>query len=151
VKILFLLIKILAGIAATLVLLFFGGFFYLAQMSKTGEAPGLAGGTLSPCPESPNCVISEAGADDRHAIAPLPASAWEKLPNAIEEAGGTIVVQADDYIATTFRTDFFKFVDDVEFRNGEDAVHVRSASRIGRGDGGVNRARVEALRAALAE
>ena len=46
----------------------------------------------------------------------------------------------------------WKFVDDAEFwadlPNG--VVQVRSASRLGEGDFGVNRERIEALRAALA-
>jgi uncharacterized protein (DUF1499 family) len=43
------------------------------------------------------------------------------------------------------------YVDDVEFRKAADGVHVRSASRVGYGDMGANKKRVEALRAALAE
>ena len=51
----------------------------------------------------------------------------------------------------TFTSAVFRFVDDVEFEVDEAArvVHVRSASRVGRGDFGANRKRVEAIRAKL--
>ena len=131
-----------------------GGLFVLAQQSKNGAAPGLAnglanGGALSPCPSSPNCVSSEAGTPESHAIPALPLSAWAALPGVIKAEGGDIVVTGDAYIAATFRTSLFGFVDDVEFRLAEDAVHVRSASRVGHSDMGANAKRVEALRAAL--
>ncbi|MEO1014313.1 MAG: DUF1499 domain-containing protein [Pseudomonadota bacterium] len=143
--------RILIGLLIVIALIA-GGLFYLAQQSKSGAAPGLASdGRLTPCPSSPNCVTSEAGADEGHAIAALPADAWEKLPAAIEAAGGKIVRQEADYIAAEFKTKIMGFIDDVEFRRAEDVVHVRSASRVGESDFGENAKRVEALRAALAE
>lgn len=95
-------------------------------------------------------MVSEAGADEKHAVAPLPAEAWAEVPAAVADLGGTVVEQTDDYIAAEFKSRIFRFTDDVEFRLADDAVHVRSASRIGYSDMGVNRKRVEALRAALA-
>jgi uncharacterized protein (DUF1499 family) len=59
----------------------------------------------------------------------------------------TLVVHDADYVHVTFTTPMLRFVDDLELQVGEGAVHVRSASRLGHGDHGVNRARVEALRA----
>ena len=126
-----------------------GGLFYLAHQSKAGSPPGLSGGALTACPSSPNCVCSERGAADSHAVDPLPAASWAQLPAAVEAAGGVVVERGDDYLAAAFRSRLFGFVDDVEFRKAADAVHVRSASRVGRSDLGVNRKRVEALRAAL--
>lgn len=128
-----------------------GGFFFLAQKSKTGSAPGLVDGALAPCPDKPNCISSEPGTPESHAIAPLPASVWEMLPDMIGEEGGVIVVLKENYLAAEFATPTFGFVDDVEFRKGDDAVHVRSASRVGRSDMGANAKRIEALRAALAQ
>ncbi|MEO1135644.1 MAG: DUF1499 domain-containing protein [Pseudomonadota bacterium] len=143
--------KIIGLIILVLVLLGAGRFFLLVQQSKSGTAPGLADGVLAPCPASPNCVSSEAGTDEDHAIEPLPLSAWDKLPGVIEEEGGKIIVSQEAYIAAEFATPTLGFVDDVEFRLAEGAVHVRSASRVGYSDLGANRKRVEALRAALAE
>ncbi len=128
-----------------------GSFFFLGQKSQNGAAPGLVDGVLAPCPSSPNCVVSEAHADDKHRIDPLPSTAWEKIPGAVTAAGGEVTQLDDAYISATFASKTFGFVDDVEFRKAEAEVHVRSASRVGYSDRGVNRARVEALRAALAE
>jgi len=125
------------------------GFFYLGRQSQTGAPPGLADGRLSPCPESPNCVSSEPGAPDSHAVAPLPADAWDALPQVIRDLGGEIVRTETDYIAATFTSNLFKFVDDVEFRRTEDAVHVRSASRVGHSDMGANKKRVAEIRSRL--
>ena len=69
------------------------------------------------------------------------------------QPGATIVVQRDDYLYATFATALMGFVDDVEFvvDAPRGVIDVRSASRLGYGDLGVNRKRVEALRAAYAE
>ncbi|MEO1253054.1 MAG: DUF1499 domain-containing protein [Pseudomonadota bacterium] len=144
--------KMLASILIGLLIivsLIGAGLFYLGQKSQDGDAPGIVDGTLAVCPGSPNCVVSEAHADDDHRVAPLPLAAWEKLPNAIGDAGGTITQINESYIASTFTSSVFKFVDDVEFRKADTEVHVRSASRVGYSDRGVNRERVEALRAAV--
>ncbi len=126
-----------------------GAAIFLVQQSTAGEAPGLIDGALAPCPASPNCVSSEAGTPASHAITPLPGGAWARLPDVIGTQGGNIVVIREDYLAAEFATPLMGFVDDVEFRNASDVVHVRSASRVGRSDFGANKKRVEALRAAL--
>jgi len=126
-----------------------GAFFYLGHKSQSGDIPGLVDGVLAPCSSKPNCVVSEAHADDKHRVAPLPSGAWGQIAAVIEASGGKIVVTRDDYIAAQYQSKTFRFVDDIEFRKADDAVHVRSASRVGYSDRGVNRARVEALRAAL--
>ena len=63
----------------------------------------------------------------------------------------TVIRQEGGYLYAEFRTKLMRFVDDVEFLYDEKAglIHVRSASRLGRRDFGVNRARVEALRARI--
>ncbi|GJL92203.1 DUF1499 domain-containing protein [Hyphococcus sp.] len=126
-------------------------FFFLAQKSKAGIAIGLVDGVLAPCPAAPNCVSSEAGTPESHAITALPASAWDRLPDIVLQSGGRLIEVRRDYLAAEFSTKLMGYVDDVEFRKAEDAVHVRSASRVGHSDFGVNRKRVEALRAALRE
>jgi len=138
---------IIAGLGLVAV----GAFFFLAQQSKAGSAIGLVDGVLAPCPASPNCVSSETGTPESHAIAALPASAWGRLPDAILAMGGRLVEVRGDYLAAEFSTKLMGYVDDVEFRKAEDTVHVRSASRVGHSDMGANRKRVEALRASLKE
>ena len=136
-------------VLAVLVLLGVGGFFALAVQSRGGEPQGLREGRLAPCPPSPNCVCSEDHADGESAVAPLPAAAWPRLAEAVEETGGRIVTRTDGYIAAEYRSALFGFVDDVEFRRTEDAIHVRSASRVGHSDMGANAKRVAAIRSRL--
>ncbi|MFC2952186.1 DUF1499 domain-containing protein [Marinicaulis aureus] len=143
--------KLIAIIVIGVILAGIIGFIALAQKSKNGAPPGLVDGALAQCPSSPNCVTSEAGVPESHAIEPLPLSSWDKLPDTIQENGGRVVALRNDYIGAVFSTPLMGFADDVEFRKGETQVHVRSASRVGHSDMGANRKRVEALRAALAE
>jgi uncharacterized protein (DUF1499 family) len=110
---------------------------------------------LAPCPSSPNCVSSLAS-DAMHAIRPLPLPAADPIGvvrGIVESFPRTRVLQSDDgYLHATFASRIFRFVDDVEFLVDADAgvLHVRSASRVGQGDMGVNRRRVEAIRTRLA-
>lgn len=121
------------------------GFFALGQYSKSGSAPGLVDGSLAPCPDSPNCVSSEPGTPEEKSVTPLPLDSWDRLETVITALGGTITVSTPDYIAAEFTSDTFGFVDDLELRRAADVVHVRSASRVGYSDGGVNAARVARL------
>jgi len=111
---------------------------------------------LAPCPNSPNCVSSQAPeSDHEHYIAPFrfsgdPAGAWQRLKAALlAEKRVTIKVEQSDYLRAEMRSLLFRFVDDIEFFLAADKglVHVRSASRVGYSDFGVNRKRVERIRA----
>ncbi len=145
-----LLKNILIGLTV-LALLGVGAFAYLGVQSRGGTALGLVDGTLAACPASPNCVSSAADAPADKKVAPLSASAWGKLPAVLEEMGGKVTAQEETYLAAEFGSSLFGFVDDVEFRLGEADVQVRSASRVGYSDAGVNAARVAALREKLGE
>jgi uncharacterized protein (DUF1499 family) len=120
---------------------------------------GVKNGRLAPCPRSPNCVASQGdAADAAHYIAPIAfkgdaGAAWRALRETVVAAERvTVVNERDGYLRAEFATKFIGFVDDVEFLLDATArvVHVRSASRLGYRDFGVNRARIEALRARLA-
>lgn len=124
-------------------------FFALGVVSQGGAAPGLVDGRLAPCPDSPNCVSSEEGTRADAATDPLTVEAWDKLPDAIAAMGGEVTSQSEDYISAEFTSSLFRFVDDVEFRRDEGAVHLRSASRVGYSDAGANAARVAELRKGL--
>jgi len=114
---------------------------------------GVTGGRLAACPDSPNCVSSQS-ADPRHAIDPIryggtAQRARERLVQAISGMKRAQVVMAEErYIHAEFTSAFFRFVDDVEFLldDGTGTIHVRSASRVGYSDFGVNRRRVEEIR-----
>jgi uncharacterized protein (DUF1499 family) len=119
---------------------------------------GVQAGKLTPCPESPNCVCSQAK-DAAHLIAPIAydgeaKAAMARLAQVVaRRPGATLVTQRSDYVYATFQTPLMGFVDDVEFLADpvQHVIDVRSASRLGHSDFGVNRKRVEAVRAALAE
>lgn len=138
--------KTLIIIGVVLVVVGVGGLVYLGQKSRTGTAPGLQAGQLTACPSSPNCVSSEANTPQEQKVDPLPFRVWGQIPSVVEEMGGTVTRNEGNYIAAEFTSSLFKFTDDVEFRRSDDAVHVRSASRVGYSDMGANRERVAALR-----
>ncbi|MEM1401843.1 MAG: DUF1499 domain-containing protein [Pseudomonadota bacterium] len=137
---------IVVGVLAILAVI---AFFFLGQKSQSGSALGLVNGKLADCPSSPNCASSERGTPDEKRVDALPSDAWAKLPAAVEAMGGIVTVAEPTYLAAQFTSKTFKFVDDLEFRLDDDAVQVRSASRVGYSDRGVNKARIEALRVAL--
>ena len=141
--------KTVVAVILLLVIAVVGGLFYLGQKSRSGAAPGLNEGQLANCPSAPNCVSSEINTPQGQRVIPLQADVWRQIPAAIEELGGTVTRQESEYLSAEFKSSLFKFTDDVEFRLAEGAVHVRSASRVGYSDMGVNRARVETIRALL--
>lgn len=129
--------------------------------SCSGTRPvnlGIKDGRLAPCPSTPNCVSSDA-TDFAHAIAAFqlvvpPAKAWRALRSVLESLPRVQIVTAtDDYVHAECGSAFFGFVDDLELhlRAPQNIIAVRSASRLGHSDFGVNRKRVESLRARLME
>ena len=117
------------------------------------ESIGHESGRLSPCPDSPNCVSSKSS-DKDHYIAPLlfegpVAAARQKLVAALRSMKRTKIVTLEPlYLHVEFRTAVFRFVDDVEFLfdEKEHTIQVRSSSRLGYSDLGVNRRRIEKIR-----
>jgi uncharacterized protein (DUF1499 family) len=134
----------------TLKLLFPIGLIIMTLNSPT-EAK-----TLPPCPGSPNCVASQA-ADGEHFIAPFkvkgkPEDAFAALKTALAGQSRTVITEAsDDTVHAEATSLIFRFVDDVDAILDKDTglIHIRSASRVGYSDFGVNRRRVERLRTTL--
>ncbi|MEX0271636.1 DUF1499 domain-containing protein [Leptolyngbyaceae cyanobacterium UHCC 1019] len=127
--------------------------------SFSGSRPtnlGLTDGKLAACPSSPNCVSSQSQ-DDDHRIEPLryegtPTQAIAQLKTTIESLPRTKIIQTTDtYLYAEFTSALMGFVDDVEFyvNPAESVIEVRSASRLGESDLGVNRQRIEAIRSAI--
>lgn len=113
---------------------------------------GVNNGTLAPCPGTPNCVNSQSN-DEKAKIDSLPAVPISRIKAVVESMERTkIIEETNDYLYAEFASKLMGFVDDVEFYldNSAGVVHVRSASRLGQSDLGVNRARVEEIRAELA-
>ena len=147
-------------IVLPLLLLAVGQFGWLM-----GRAPGDLGvsdGKLKPPSRTPNSVSSQAGMwpDGEYAstyaqIEPLSvrgdgAAAMTRLRGILATwPGATIVEERPDYLRVEFMTRWLRFVDDAEFwlDPANIVIQVRSASRLGRKDFGVNRARIEAIRA----
>lgn len=126
---------------------------------------GVREGRLKPPAPTPNSVSSQAdlwpGAAMREyaRIPPYPltgdgpATIAQLRAIVVAMPGATLVEDRPDYLRASFRTRWLGFVDDAEFwfDPAAQVVHVRSASRLGRRDYGVNRARIEAIRARLSQ
>ncbi len=151
--------KVMGAIALALALSSCAG----GAASNSGPATartGVVDGEFLPCPGSPNCVSSMASSG-AGAIAPLEYGslgrdqALLRLLELLEADGNCRIVERREledgaiYLRAEYRSKLFRFVDDVEFLlpAAESFIHVRSASRVGYSDMGVNRKRVEDLRA----
>ncbi len=127
---------------------------FFAACSGTRPANlGVTNGLLAPCPSTPNCVSSQAR-DPEHGIAALtyrssPAEAMAKIKRIVQTMPRTrIVTETPDYLHVEFTSAVMRFVDDVEFSldGSTNSINMRSASRLGKSDLGVNRKRIEKLR-----
>jgi len=124
------------------------------------ENLGASDGRFAPCKRTPNCVSSQADADKDtgHYIAPIRITgsargAWAALKSLLQAMPRVSLVRdKENYLYAEFASRTMGFVDDVEFLLDEKAgvIHVRSASRLGRSDFGVNRDRVETIRRQIA-
>jgi uncharacterized protein (DUF1499 family) len=154
-----LVIWLALAVVAVLLAARFGAF--------AGRAPadlGVHDGKLKPPARTPNSVTSQAALwpDAPMAsyarIEPLPLkgdarTTLAQIARIVEDLpGARIVERRDDYLYAQFTTALMRFVDDVEFWADPAAgvIQVRSASRVGRKDFGVNRTRIEAIRERLA-
>ena len=131
-------------------------FIFLMGCSGTIPKLGVNSGQLKPCPDKPNCVNSQT-ADKIHFIQPMHFSgtgqdAQERLLQVLKALQQTkIVAVQENYIRVEFTSKVFRFIDDAEFyflsaENGKTIINLRSASRIGHSDFGVNRERIEQIR-----
>ena len=120
------------------------------------DSLGVSNQQLLSCPSTPNCVNSQSK-DAEHSIQPLSyqkngEEAIAEIKNIINEQERTkIISETDNYLYAQFTTHWMGFVDDVEFYvNGDKGIiDVRSASRLGESDLGVNRQRIEQIREKL--
>lgn len=143
---------------------FFAVFVTLIAVGCSGTRPsnlGVRNGRFVSCPSTANCVNSQARATDvEHHVEPLSyegseADAMERLVFVLTEVMPRIevITRTEDYLHAEATSLIFRFVDDVEFSFPPDAplIHCRSASRLGASDLGVNRERIEEIRAAFGE
>lgn len=128
-------------------------FCFLLSASCAAGEPTAKPNQILPCPDSPNCV-SSLSADKAHFIEPLHyagslADAKQRLIDILQNTKRVRLVKIEaQYIHAEFRSLIFRFIDDVEFYfpSEESIIHIKSASRTGYYDFGVNRRRVERLR-----
>lgn len=133
----------------------------VGMIARSGKGPGKLGisdGILAPCPPAMNCVSSDA-LSDKHRIEPFVASEsadeeWTILLSIVESMPRTqIVTSTSDYLHAEVTMPLIPFVDDLEFnlRRNDGVIAVRSVSRAGYWDLGVNRRRVETIRKQIGE
>jgi len=132
--------------------LFLCGIFIAGCAGEPPTNIGVKDGSLFNCPKSPNCVVSQHG-DEKHKIAPISYNttkddAVQKIKKIILTQQNTkLIKETHDYLYFEFKSKMMGFVDDVEFYfPDEPFIHVRSASRVGYSDMGVNRKRIEHIR-----
>lgn len=151
-------LKILVVLIILGVIAFFLLRGLVPRVSPMPDNFGVANGRLAPCPDSPNCVSTQA-TDALHGMEPIA----YKGETAVAQAKLLAILAADDsytlinqtptYIHAEARSGLWRFIDDVEFFFDEATglIQFRSASRLGYGDMGANRQRMEAFRNAFSE
>ncbi|MGY6530708.1 MAG: DUF1499 domain-containing protein [Cyanobacterium sp.] len=150
------------GFLSSLIVLFFIYGPFASIFHFEGAVPqnlGVSQGHLTSCPQTPNCVVSNESADETHYIEPISydsdmETARDTLLKVLSVVPNTVVVtETEDYIRTESRSKIMGFVDDAEFYfpENESVIEVRSASRLGESDLGVNRRRLEQIRLAIAD
>jgi uncharacterized protein (DUF1499 family) len=148
--------RLLWSATFAILLTLIGSLIFPAATWAASSGLGVDNGHLTTCPASDNCVVSQ-NADSKHAIDPIiyhvdRDAAREILLKVLTVVPRTEVIeQTPNYIHALSKSRIFKFVDDVEFYfpANESVIHLRSASRVGESDFGVNRRRVEQVRLAL--
>jgi uncharacterized protein (DUF1499 family) len=158
------IILFLLAVAIVAILVLIAGQIGLLR----GKAPtdlGVKEGKLKRPSRTPNSVTSQADLWPDHpqtaysAIAPFKASGdgsaeMKKIAEALQAMPRTTIIQQEPgYIYAQSTTAALKFTDDIEFAldANKGIIDVRSASRLGRKDFGVNRARVESIRRAIGQ
>lgn len=130
----------------------------ITMMTPTSTQASAINGKLPPCGTSPNCVSSQADIHDKqHYILPFeiksnPLQAWAALKKAILKQPRMVITHDTHTTLHAEATSLvFRFVDDINVILDAEAelIHIRSASRVGHSDFGVNRKRIETLRTEL--
>jgi uncharacterized protein (DUF1499 family) len=138
---------ILIGIPVFIILALAALSFNTRQSPIKAQAKDI----LTDCPDSKNCVFSQASRTHQK-VEPLKISdenaqtGWNRLIAIIKQQGGEIKFNDGKYCHAVFTSTLFRFKDDLELLLDQSQIHIRSASRAGKSDLGVNRKRVEEIR-----
>jgi uncharacterized protein (DUF1499 family) len=152
--------RLLRVLVILLIVLPVAGTLGLQAWARGAKRPtnlGVTNGRLSPCPDSPNCVSTQATSASQQMPAltytgSLAAAKTRLLAVVQAMPGVEPFADQENYLAFVFRSRLIGYPDDVEFYFDDAAklIHFRSASRLGKGDLGVNRARMESISKAYA-
>jgi uncharacterized protein (DUF1499 family) len=154
------LLGVIAIATALAAIEYFGGQPMGLFSGSRPEGLGFSNGKFKAPSWKPNTVSSTVEkSDEKHYIAPISISgdadaAWNKLQSIVKAQKGVAIVDAKpNYLYAEFKTAGMGFVDDVEFALDKSAnvIHVRSGSRLGVRDFGVNRNRIETIRLLFAK
>lgn len=137
-----------------MIALFVGFLIYVDINNEPKGNLGVEQGVLLPCPESPNCVSSQASVDDViHYVEPIidgkdVAKTQLRLEEFILRNNGVIITSRLGYLHAEITSPLLGYIDDLElyWPESDSVIHIRSASRVGYSDMNVNRERVEVLR-----
>lgn len=131
---------------------------FFSACSSSPKTSDIRDGRLDSCPGTPNCIQSEFPEENDHYFAPIDIAYYfsdsqvtnlttliTDVLNTIESIDGRIIQQDQTYIHATFTSKIMRYVDDFEIRidQKEKKLHLRSTSRVGYSDMGVNRKRAE--------
>ncbi|AXB30479.1 DUF1499 domain-containing protein [Vibrio campbellii] len=107
----------------------------------------------SPCGDKPNCVSTQ-DTREEYNLTPFNLTESTNIDSieqvALELPGAKTAVKEDNYLRIECTSKIMRFVDDLELKIEGDQLIVRSESRVGYSDFGVNRKRAEQLRSLLA-
>lgn len=148
-------------IIALIVVLLVGFFSYVTISNKLPEGLGVTEGELLPCPPSPNCVSTQASPeeDSEHHVDPIVYTDDRMKTQLLIESymlgkgNAHLVSSSLGYVHFEVKSPLIGYIDDVEFYlpAADSVVHIRSASRIGYSDFGVNRERVRQIQSLLVD
>ena len=126
----------------------------ISIISHIPPKQGLVGDRLRGGNNKPNWICSESviQSDIDHYMNPInykqeSKEAWDSIKRVVVMLGGNIIREDGNYLHATYTSKLFRFVDDLELRLDETdkVIHMRSSSRVGYSDLGVNRKRVEKI------
>lgn len=133
-----------------------GGLYVISFSGRVPTNIGVADGKLAACPDSPNCVSTQATAPEKK-MSPIGMAATggdqqpliKKIKSVVAKhfPRAKLVSETESYLHYEFTSLIFRFVDDVEFLVDHDKQQIdfRSASRVGHSDLGANRKRMQTI------
>jgi uncharacterized protein (DUF1499 family) len=126
----------------------------LLSISLMSKPIGLNKGNFTPCNNRWNCALTQRVNGQQPSLDPIYYTGSRK--NAIDLLKDVLaqfervnlILESDNYLHVTVTSKVWKFIDDVEFYfpEGENVIHMRSASRVGKHDLGVNKRRLKKIR-----